>query len=228
MSLINEALKRAQQDKLKTFTNAPPAAPLEPACDHTGGPAPRTWMLGAAAAVLVGGGAWWFFAEVKSDVPAPAAAKALVEPPLVITDDARSAYAMAAEAVDHFETIVRDAPERFRLLAEAGREAREASARAAAEARAKEQARLAAEARAAEKARAAAEVLAAAKARDAAKSLASQYKLGGIMKADGEATAIVNGLFLREGQTVDGATLIRIEQHTVELEVDGKRVVLRM
>lgn len=228
MSLINEALKRAQQDKLKTFSNAPPAAPLEPAADRTSGPSPRKWMMGAAAAVLVGGMAWYFFAEVKSDVPAPAVAEAVTAPPLVITDDARSAYAMAGEAVDHFETIVRDAPENFRSLAKAGREAREAEARAAAESRAKEETRLAAETRAKEEARLAAESRAKADAAAAAKALVSQYKLGGIMKADGGTTAIVNGLFLREGQTVDGATIIRIEQHTVELEVDGKRVVLRM
>jgi len=223
MSLINEALKRAQQDKLKTFSEAPPAAPLEPAGDRTGGPSPRKWMCGAAAVVLVGGAAWWFFAEVKSNVPAPAAAESVAEPPLVITDDARSAYAMATEAVDRFETVVRDAPKQFSSLAEAGRKAREAEARAAAEARLAAEARAKEEVRLAAEARLAAKALAAARARDTAKSVASEYKLGGIMKADGKATAIINGLFLREGQTVDGATIIRIEQHTVELEVDGKR-----
>jgi hypothetical protein len=260
MSLINDALKRAQQDKLNTLAKAPPAAPLEPACEPTcepvcepvcepacepvsepackpvsepacepaNGPSPRKWMMGAAAAVLVGGMAWWFFAEVKSDLPAPAAAVPLAEPALVITEDARAAYALAGEAFDQFDTIIREAPVRFRSLASAGRKAREAEARAADEARAKEQARLAAEARAAEEARVKAEALAAAKARDAAKSLASQYKLGGVMKADGGTVAIINGLFLREGQTVDGATIIRIEQHTVELDVDGKRIILRM
>ncbi len=228
MSLINEALKRAQQDKLKTFSNAPPAAPLEPACDPTGGPSPRKWMLGAAAVVLVGGLAWWFFTDVKSDVPSPAAAKAVVDPALVITDDARSAYAMAGEAMDRFETILRDAPERFQSLASAGRKAREAEARAAAEAKAKEEARLAAETKAKEEARLAAEARKKAQAAAAAKALASRYKLGGIMRADGENTAIINGLFLREGQTVDGATILRIERHTVELDVDGTRLVLRM
>jgi len=55
-----------------------------------------------------------------------------------------------------------------------------------------------------------------------------RYKLNGILRGDAGATAIINGFFARQGQTVLGAKVVRIDSRTVQLEVGGERVTLRM
>jgi len=54
------------------------------------------------------------------------------------------------------------------------------------------------------------------------------YRLSAIIHGPDGATAIVNGKFLRVGQSVDGAEVIRIGQYAVVLEADGERITLQM
>ena len=54
------------------------------------------------------------------------------------------------------------------------------------------------------------------------------YRLSGIMKgADGD-VAIINGKFAGVGETVDGARVVNIRRHSVELDLDGQKIVVQM
>jgi len=56
----------------------------------------------------------------------------------------------------------------------------------------------------------------------------SKFKLSGVMMGPGGATAIINGQSVTQGETVDGAKVIRVSQHSVDLEVNGRRLTIRM
>lgn len=56
----------------------------------------------------------------------------------------------------------------------------------------------------------------------------SQFKLGGIVKGDSNAHALINDHMLTIGDKVNGATLVVIEKYHVVLERDGQRLVLRI
>ena len=56
----------------------------------------------------------------------------------------------------------------------------------------------------------------------------SQFKLGGIVKGDSNAHALINDHMLTIGDKVNEATLVAIEKYHVVLERDGQRLVLRM
>lgn len=57
----------------------------------------------------------------------------------------------------------------------------------------------------------------------------SKYKLSGIMKdPDGKYVAVLNGRVAYEGYYIDGATLKKIEQDHATIEVNGREQVLRL
>jgi len=56
----------------------------------------------------------------------------------------------------------------------------------------------------------------------------SKLRLQAIMRGPGGNVALINGNCLREGQTVEGARIVKIGQVHVELECDGQRASLRM
>ncbi len=56
----------------------------------------------------------------------------------------------------------------------------------------------------------------------------SKYKLSGILHNVDGGAAIINGYFVRTGQVVDSAEIIVIQTHAVELELDGERFTIRM
>ncbi len=56
----------------------------------------------------------------------------------------------------------------------------------------------------------------------------SDFKLSAILHGPNGATAIINGQFLQIGSMIEEATIISIGQHTVVLDVDGRRVTLQM
>ncbi len=57
----------------------------------------------------------------------------------------------------------------------------------------------------------------------------SKYKISGIMKdPDGKPVAVVNGRVAYEGYFVDGATVKKIETDRVTIEVKGRDIVLRL
>lgn len=56
----------------------------------------------------------------------------------------------------------------------------------------------------------------------------SSYKLSGILTGADGGTAIVNGRFLKVGQTVNGAKVVKITSHAVHLEVSGQVITIGM
>jgi len=57
---------------------------------------------------------------------------------------------------------------------------------------------------------------------------ASKLRLTAIMRGPDGNVAIINGGLYRKGQTVKGATIVRIGQYEVELIADGKRFTIRI
>lgn len=57
---------------------------------------------------------------------------------------------------------------------------------------------------------------------------ASEFKLGGIMRSNGAGHAIVNGRMVSVGDMVDGARVVSIEKYHVVLEKAGTQFELRM
>jgi len=56
----------------------------------------------------------------------------------------------------------------------------------------------------------------------------SRFSISGIMYGDGNSTTIINGYFLKTGDSVEGAKIIKINPQSVELEISGQRVTIRM
>ncbi len=54
------------------------------------------------------------------------------------------------------------------------------------------------------------------------------FKLGGIMRSGGVASAIINGHLLTVGESIDGARLLAVERYHVEMEKDGRKFTLRL
>jgi len=57
---------------------------------------------------------------------------------------------------------------------------------------------------------------------------ARNFKLSGIMSSPTGTIAIINGCHMRVGETIDGAKITGIRTHSVQLEIDGQTVTLRM
>lgn len=64
--------------------------------------------------------------------------------------------------------------------------------------------------------------------RPTAPHAASKLRLTAIMRGPDGNVAIINGGLYRKGQTVKGATIVRIGQYEVELVADGKRFTIRI
>lgn len=56
----------------------------------------------------------------------------------------------------------------------------------------------------------------------------SIYKVTGIMQSADGGTAIINGLFVTPGQTVAEAKVVKIQENSVVLEIDGEKFTIRM
>ena len=55
-----------------------------------------------------------------------------------------------------------------------------------------------------------------------------RFRLSAIMRGPGGGAALINGFMLRVGQEIDGAKIVRIDQYSVELELDGQRFTIQM
>jgi len=60
------------------------------------------------------------------------------------------------------------------------------------------------------------------------KPAAGRFKLDGVMQGAADLSAIINGQVVRVGDTIDGAKVVSILPQSVELEVDGQRLHIRM
>jgi hypothetical protein len=58
-------------------------------------------------------------------------------------------------------------------------------------------------------------------------SASPAFTLQAVSERDGRAVAIINDRLLRDGDSIDRARVVRIAADEVELEIDGRRVVLR-
>ena len=56
----------------------------------------------------------------------------------------------------------------------------------------------------------------------------SKFKVSSILMGPKGGSAVINGRFVREGSTIEGAKIIAITPHAVDLEISGKRFTLSM
>jgi len=68
---------------------------------------------------------------------------------------------------------------------------------------------------------------AAAQATPAPRPSAPAFTLQAISEKDGHTVALINDRLLRQGDAIDGARVVAIAKDSVELEIAGRRVVLR-
>lgn len=68
---------------------------------------------------------------------------------------------------------------------------------------------------------------AAAQSTPAPKPTAHTFTLQAISEKDGHSVALINDRLLRQGDAIDGASVVKISADSVELEIAGRRVVLR-
>ena len=54
------------------------------------------------------------------------------------------------------------------------------------------------------------------------------FKLSAVLRGSRGVTAIINGRFVQVGSTIQGAKVISIDRHSVELELDGETITVQM
>lgn len=218
MSLINEALKRAEQDKRRNDACEAPM-PIPVPATRSGGSGALKWVVLAGAIAAAAAAVWYALPTGPADAPARAVARSTPEEhpaeprqvspvavekpkpspevkPVRVSPEAELAFAMTLEAMEY-------CPEPELLPpgpADAGPK-QAPPAPAAPEPAAKQ---------------------------PASKFDPNRLHLSGVMHSLDGGTAIINGAFVKVGQSIDGATVIRIDQYTVELEADGQRFFIRM
>lgn len=250
MSLINEALKRAQADKAREPYAPPPWGPLSPSPVESSGPAPKRaaglWvMLGF---LLVGVSVFWMVRKTLPEMFGPAGAPAAVniapakeaaspaaKPASVPVPTAAPAAAdpAIAELRNELARLTRkiDLPPVAQLPDPTTRPASPSFSLASEEAPTPQPP--------AKKAPTPLAVpAAAAKAPAATASVATPpppattnppaLKLSGIICGPDGGTAIINGQMLRVGQEIAGARVVRIDPCEVHLEFAGTPLRLRM
>ena len=57
---------------------------------------------------------------------------------------------------------------------------------------------------------------------------APEFKLTGVLLGPGGGTAIINGRFMKVGDTIEGARVVKITKHAVTLELGARRITLRL
>ncbi|MDY6914317.1 MAG: hypothetical protein SVT52_07675 [Planctomycetota bacterium] len=222
MSLINEALKRAEEDKLRNMSEAP--AHLAHADDETRGsgdgvPAElskrgrrrKRAILGLVGIVLAFG--LWQLEEkligqaefVPGEVCAKRASRPTAEPKTTKPPDKTQA---AAEVAKASAVPAHTSPP-------AGTRQKQAPRRQA------EATRLVQTTQPVE--RSDRPVFA-----KGARGEPANFKLSGIMHGPDGKTAIINGYPVRAGDDINGAKVISIDQYSVELQVEGKSFFIRI
>jgi len=210
MSLINEALKRAEHDKRRSGADGTESLPEPVHGERPKHPGGLKWIVLAGAVAAAGAGVWHVLPDGTVNAPSRLAAKAdqnnrAAEPgqatpadekkPVQVSPEAELAFARTLDALAYCPEPAPPAPE-------------------------------AAPPAAVEPARPPADMPPA--KRPEKRIDPARFKLSGIMQTFDGGTAIINGAFIRVGQSIDGATVIRIDQHMVELEADGQRFRIRM
>lgn len=229
MSLINEALKRAEQEKLRMPGQQQAPSALSPV---RGAAAPRRGkqelVALAALVVLVGGWAGWRVLKADSagasqDEPAVAQAAGghmtapggPHDPVAAIAAKAAAAHHKSTNAAKYHRPRTRAPKSPMRGPAALPKQRPEAHRPATP---VKPQSDNPGEIPAAvEPAPPGAEEL-----------VASKFKLSGIMEGPAGAVAVINGYPIHLGEVIGEARLVKIGLYSVVLEVSGRRVTLRM
>ncbi|MBL7133125.1 MAG: hypothetical protein ISS78_03420 [Phycisphaerae bacterium] len=225
MSLINEALKRAEQEKLRTPGQQHAPSALSPV--HAA-PAPRRGKQELVALVglviLVGGWAGWRVLKADSadgsqdqaaggHMTAPGAPH---DPVAAIAAKAAAAHHKSTNAAKYHRPGTRAPKSRMPGPAAPPRRHRAEAHRPAAPVKLQSDNpnEVSADGEPAPP--------------GAEKSVASRFKLSGIMQGPGGAVAVINGYPIHLGEVIGEAKLVRIGRYSVVLEVSGSRVTLRM
>ena len=234
MSLINDALKRAQEDK--SLAGGSPAPSTPPSPPQRSGSGSRKKLLAALVLLVAGGGAgaWYFFfsgagAQVPKSAVAgvarPAAAaktanaakNAATLPAADLTAELREIIGKSVTAVNCYTPPDVGPVSPRELLGAFDPDSEEDSDTAtpsptpspssATQPVASPQARPG-------------------PARPAVPFDASKYKVSGVLSDGAGGAAVINGRIVRVGDTIDGARLIRISGKNAIVEVGGKEHVL--
>ena len=215
MSLINEALKRAEAEKNRDIGGLPYRPPAVPHAHHVR--LPRRWARGLALCcglVAVTALGMWTMVDksfwppaLKAEAantaadPAPAQAppdprpqvRQEIDPVLAKTMEETKYYSPAPKPVAARPAHVRPADAAPPAVATTPRPA---PAPAPAPVK-REQPKL------------------------------PDLKLSGVLVSPGGGTAIINGQFLAVGDTIEGARIVKITKYVVTLEMNGQRITLR-
>jgi len=231
MSLINEALKRTEQQKLNESASAAGPEAMEPA-RHEPGALNRSPMmltlLGAAIAVALVGG--WMVLRGGAGGTAPDAATGDIRPAppagpvasqAASDREIRQAIAETIRAVRYYDPNASsgtkpqstDGAGKAADKSQGHRRPRDTTTRPA---------RLATAATSPTKTPPRPAPPPAPKPRE------SDFKLSGIMRGPDGTVAIINGRYVRVGQTVSGAKVVNIGRHSVELQAGGQRLIIQM
>lgn len=230
MSLINEALKRAEEDKRRNSGDAfdPPA--LEPVNDRPSrraGPGGKTLLILLLLA-SAGGAGWAIYdrtaernvlrtasadaADAKKALRAPQANKSLTAKPQAgvgigpVETPAAKPQADRTDQPGTTEKVVADDPDvqlAFARTLEAIRYYKPPRQKAARK-------------------------KANTKPAKPPKIEPPRFKVSAIVSSPDGASAIINGALIGVGETVGGAKVLRITRTAVELELDGKRLTIRL
>jgi hypothetical protein len=227
MSLINEALRRAEEDKLGKDGSCQPVGDLSPVYGkitrRARPPRVSPRVLIVLALTLAGSSFLWGLLKCVGIVPRlpllvqaePAAASAQAGRP-VLSAEAQAAFAKTIDAVMYHNPGERrtSPPSRpaDRAATEELSEAPDAPAAGPAEGENPE--KPSPDSRPAEP-------------RTRQRDLAD-YKVNGIMCSSVDATAIINGHLVRVGDTVGDAKVVGIRPESVEMEIGGSRFLLRL
>lgn len=213
MSLINEALKRAEAEKNCDIGGRPYQPPAVPPASHVR--LPRRWARGMALCcgllavtalgmwTMVDHGYWPQALEAEA---APAEAQAPPDPKPQVRQEIDPVLAKTVEETKYYSPSPKPPPARPALVRPAGA----ASPAVATTPRP-------------------APAPAPAKRHEQPKPQPKlpELKLTGVLVGPGGGTAIINGRFLMVGNTIEGARIVKITKYVVTLEVHGRRITLR-
>ncbi len=203
MSLINEALKRAEHDKRQAPLSAMDYPPLEPAEPSAG--QQYVWMrsvvIGVAGCALAVAG--WIWLAGKATNPAQAVASALQASPVP-----RSAVERTLDKTARATNFYRPAPAEAVAVPDYALAVQEGPQPSAAPAAA---------------------IIGKAdpsptngQAVEEKPAPHVTFTLSAIMHGPDGSMAIINGQFVHAGEQVDGAKVVRINRHAAVLEVNGQ------
>ena len=230
MSLINDALKRTEAEKNDNALppdSEPDLSPVEYGRPRRFSPLGLLLIASIATASLAG---WMMWKDVvASNAPRRVAAQALKpKRPAPSYPQAELAIAKTLEALQYYQPPARPAREQDKEL-----ETKQAAVSTAQGSPAGE-ADVTTSRQEGEPTTQPAEKTATAKQPTSARAphkprfLHGSFKLSAIILDHGGATAIINGRFVHVGSTINGAKVVKIGRHTVELKFNGRTITIQM